>query len=76
MRRRNVEAKFDSGNAFTLRTAKPLSKATLLFLKSGQEPRSISINGQPVQSNRSSFLGFEFDAVTVDVAGQLKVQIA
>jgi len=76
VRRRNVEAKFDSGNALTLRSAKPLSKATLLFLKSRQEPRSISINGQPTHSSRWSLHGFEFDAVTVDIAGEVKVQIA
>jgi len=74
--RRRVEADFNSDNGFTLHAATPLREATLLFLKPGQEPRSISINGQPAQGNAWTLYGFEFDAVTVDVAGELKVRIA
>ncbi len=74
--RRSVEAKFDSGNTFTLRAGNPLREATLLFLKSRQEPHSITINGQPAQSDRRTVHGFEFDAVTADVVGEVKVQIA
>ena len=73
--RRSVTANFNSGNTFALRAREPLREATLLFLKPGQEPRSITINGKPVHGNRWSLYGFEFDAVTVDVAGECKVQI-
>jgi len=73
--RRSLEANFDSSDKFTLRAANPLREATLLFLKSQPEPRSIIINGQPAQSNPQSIHGFEFDAVTADAAGEMKVQI-
>lgn len=73
--RRSLEAKFDSNDRFTLRAANPLREATLLFLKSQPEPRTININGQPAQSKPQSIHGFEFDAVTADVAGEMKVQV-
>jgi len=76
MRRRSVKATFDAHNAFTLRTAKPLREATLLLLASRPEPRSVILNNQPARSIRRSLHGFEFDAVTVDVAGEVRVQIA
>jgi hypothetical protein len=76
MLRRSVEAKFDSRNTLSLRAAEPLREATLLFLKARQEPRSIIINGQPARGNRWSLHGFDFDAVTMDVTGQISVQIA
>jgi hypothetical protein len=73
--RRSVEAKFDSGNAFTLCAAKPLREATLLFLKSRPEPRAIRLGNQPLPGRPWSLYGFEFEAVAVDVAGQVQVQI-
>ena len=73
--RRSVKANFNSGNTFALRATEALPDATLLFLKSGQEPRSIAIDGKPVHGDQQSIYGFEFDAVTVDVAGECKVQI-
>ncbi len=76
MLRRSVEAEFGSGNMFTLRATKPLHGATLLLLKSRQKLRPIVINGQPAGSNRWTLHGFEFDAVTVDLAGEVRVQIA
>ena len=76
MLRRSVETTFDSANNLTLRAAKPLQQATLLFLKSRQEPQSITINGQPAKGSPWKSHGFEFDAVTVDIAGEIKVQIA
>lgn len=74
--RRRVEAKFDASNALTLRAARPLAEATLLFLKPGKKPLSISLNGQAAQTDRWTIHGFEFDAVTADMAGEVKVQIA
>lgn len=74
--RRSVQANFHSDNTFTLHAAQPLAEATLLFLKPGQEPRSITINGQPVQGDPWSLYGFAFDAVTMDMAGEIKVRIA
>jgi hypothetical protein len=73
--RRSVEAKFDSGSALTLSAARPLSEATLLLLKSRPEPRAIRIGNQSVPSRPQRLYGFEFDAVTVDLAGQVPVQI-
>lgn len=73
--RRSVETKFDARDKFTLHAAKPVQEATLLFLKSQQEPQSIAINGQPATTERRSIYGFEFDAVTMDMAGEMKVQI-
>ena len=74
--RRDVQTKFDSNSSFSLRASRPLSEATLLFLKSRDQPRSISINGQPALSQSWSLHGFEFDAVTLDVAGEVKVRIS
>jgi hypothetical protein len=73
MLRRSVKATFESCDRFTLRAAKPLHEATLLFLKSRQEPQSIIIDGQPARSNRWISYGFEFDATTVDMQGEVKV---
>jgi len=74
--RRDVEAKFDSSGSFTLRAPRPLVQATLLVLKSPQDQRSIAINGQAAQTTRWNLHGFEFDAVTLDVTGELNVRVA
>jgi hypothetical protein len=76
MSRRSVTVNFDSDSRLTLRAAKPLNEATLLFLKSPQAPRSITINGQPANSSQWALHGFEFDATTVDIVGEVRVQIA
>lgn len=73
--RRSVEAKFDSGSTLTLSAAKPLREATLLFLQSRPEPRAVRIGNQAVTSRPLRVHGFEFDAVTADLAGQVRVQI-
>jgi hypothetical protein len=74
--RREVRATFDPSGSFTLRAPRPLAQATLLVLKSPQAQRSIAINGQPVQGSRWPLYGFEFDAVTLDVAGEVEVRVA
>ncbi len=73
--RRGVQARFDSPGAFTLRAAKPLGEATLLFLKTSPKPRTISVNGQPASCGKFNLHGFEFDAVTTDLAGGVQVKI-
>lgn len=74
--RRSVRADFDSDQAFTLRAPQPLAEATLLFLKPQEKARSITLNGQPAQTTSQSFCGFAFEAVTGDISGELKIQIA
>jgi hypothetical protein len=72
--RRSVEAIFEPNNTLRLHTTKPLRESTLLFLNARQAPGPIRINGQPMQSTRRRLYGFEFDAVTVDLDGEVKVQ--
>jgi hypothetical protein len=74
--RRGVAATFDGPGGITLRAAKPLQQATILFLKIRPRPQSITVNGRPAAATRRSLYGFEFDAVTLDVAGEIKVQVA
>jgi hypothetical protein len=74
--RRSVEATLHAGNRFTFRAAKPLYEATLLFLKPRPEPQSVILNGQAARSIPWSLHGFEFDAVTADISGEVRVQIA
>jgi hypothetical protein len=74
--RRGLEAKFDSETSLTLRAAKPLAKATLLFLKPERRPRTIVVNGRPAGGDPWNLYGFEFDAVTMDLAGEVRVRIA
>lgn len=74
--RRSVEAGFDSHNAFVLRSGKPLHQATLLLLRSRHEPQPMSVNGQPLGSTPWNLHGFQFDAVTLDIAGEVKVRVA
>lgn len=73
--RRGVEAKFDSEGVVTLSTANPLRDATLLVLKPRPEPRTIRLGGEAVPGCPSSLYGFEFEAVTIDLAGRVQVGI-
>jgi hypothetical protein len=74
--RREVEARFDASGSFTLRAPRPLQQATLLVLKSPQAQRPIRVHGKPAQNTRWSLHGFEFDAVTLDLAGEVNVRVA
>lgn len=77
--RRDVEVRFDPSGSFTLRAPRPLQQATLLVLKSPQAPqaqRSLVLNGKPAPGAGWSLCGFEFDAVTLDVAGEVRVSVA
>ncbi len=75
MQRRSVETAIHARNRFTFRAPKPLSGATLLFLKPRPEPRTVVLNGRPARSTGRSLHGFEFDSVTVDLAGEVPVHI-
>lgn len=72
--RRGVKAEFDPDGAFTLRTPQPLREATLLLLRPGQGARSINVNGKAVSGQSKTVYGFEFDAVTMDVDGEVEVR--
>ena len=74
MLRRNVKAGYDSG-ILSLRAEKTLPEATLLFLKPGQKSQTIRINNQPEPSEEWKVYGFDFDAVSMDLAGEIKLQI-
>ncbi|MFV1966494.1 MAG: hypothetical protein ACC628_13805 [Pirellulaceae bacterium] len=74
--RRCLEAKFDSSRTFTLHAARPVPEATLLVLRSQPEPQSIRINGQSTTSKPWNLHGFDFDAVAMDITGEMAVQIA
>ncbi len=73
MLRRGVTARFDGAHAVTLRAARPVPKATLLVLRSGKGVRPIRVDGQPTQGTSQKFLGFEFDAVTADIQGEVRL---
>ena len=74
--RRSVEAGCESGDVLTLRAAQPVREATLLLPRSGSEPRTVSINGQPATSHPWAVYGFDFDAVPLEITGQIGVQVA
>ena len=75
--RRGVAATFDPGGNFTLTAAKPLRQATLLFLRPQTQPQPLAVHvGNDAAPGRPwSLHGFEFDAVTMDIAGQLPVRL-
>jgi hypothetical protein len=73
--RRGVTATLDAEGTVTLRAPRPLYQATLLLLRPGPEARAITLNGQAVTSTRRNLHGFEFDALSLDLAGQTKVQV-
>jgi hypothetical protein len=74
--RRGVQAKFHSADLLTLQVPRSLSQATLLLLKPQAEQRSVTLNGQPVQCAAWTWHGFEFEAVTQDLAGEVTLRVA
>ncbi|MFW6171973.1 MAG: hypothetical protein ACODAD_15910, partial [Planctomycetota bacterium] len=74
-RRRRLRARFDSSHTLMLAPEKPLSEATLLFLTAGPEAASIRVNDQPLEADRLTLYGFEFDAVTLNLTGETKVEM-
>ena len=73
--RRGVAATFDSDAGLILTAARPLHQATLLLLNSRAKPASISIHGQPLRSDEWSLHGFKFDAVTMDIVGEVRLEV-
>ncbi|NLF71355.1 MAG: twin-arginine translocation signal domain-containing protein [Candidatus Anammoximicrobium sp.] len=73
--RRSVAATFDSGSAFTLNAANPLREATLLFLAPAAKSGAVRIANQAAATRPWQLYGFDFEAVTLDLAGQVPVQI-
>jgi hypothetical protein len=73
--RRGMTASFEAASAVILHAPRPLDQATLLLLRPGPEARAITLNGQAVSSTRRTLHGFEFDALTLDLTGQTRVQV-
>ncbi len=73
--RRGVTATFDAPRAVTLHAPRPLSQATLLLLRPGSEAQAVTLNGQTAPSTCQNLHGFDFDALTLDLVGQTKVQV-
>jgi hypothetical protein len=70
------ESQLRLNTTFTLNAAiNRFARQRLLLLKPGQESRPITVNGKSVQGDTQTVYGFEFDAVAVDVEGELKVRI-
>jgi len=74
--RRGVRATFGTAGAVTLHAAAPIQQATLLVLRPERKPRSVSINGRAAPTEPWTVYGFEFDVVTTDIAGELRLQTA
>jgi len=75
MLRRSVAARFDAPGVVTLQADRPLSQATLLVLKPKAGPRSITLNGRAAQATPWPLHGFEFDAITLDLAGSTRIGV-
>ncbi len=73
--RRGVQAAIAGGDVLTLQAGQPLREATLLLLASGPALQHISVNGQHVPCTRSQYYGFDFDTISLDLAGQVEVRI-
>lgn len=74
--RRGVAAEFASATSFRLATPQPLREATLLVLKSQAEPQSIQLGGHPASSRPWNLYGFDFQAVALDIEGQMAVELS
>jgi len=73
--RRGVTAAFDAPGAVTLHAPRPVAQATLLLLRPGPDAQAITLNGQAASGTRRNLHGFDFDALTLDLAGQTKVRV-
>ncbi len=74
--RRGVRAKFHADSSLNLSASRPLRDAVLLVLKARPESPALRINGQAARSISRTWHGFEFDAVPINVEGEVKVQTA
>jgi hypothetical protein len=73
--RRGVTASFDTPNAVTFRAPRALDQATLLLLRPGPEAQPLKLNGQAVSGTRRELHGFEFDSITLNLAGRTQVAV-
>ena len=76
MLRRSVTASFDSATAWSLHAPQPIHEATLLLLRAADQSTSLRLNGQATQGRHWNVYGFDFDAVTTDLAGEVRVEVA
>lgn len=72
--RRTVTATFDATGTVTLHAPRPLSQTTLLLLRPESGSRHLTVNGRAMDGTRRDLHGFEFDAVTLDLAGRTSLQ--
>ncbi len=75
MLRRSVTARFSQSNELILRAEKPLKDATILFLRPRDGGSAIKIKGQRVKVVQHNWYGFPFEALIVDLKGEMKMQI-
>jgi hypothetical protein len=75
-RRRAVEAEFDASGV-TLSAPAPLEQATLMVLKPKPgAPAAITVNSRAVNATPTTVYGFEFDSLTLDLKGTVRLGIA
>ena len=72
--RRGVTATFESPTAVTLRAPRPLSQASLLVLRPAAAAAPLKLNGQTAKVTVQNLHGFDFDALTLDLAGTTHLQ--
>ena len=76
MLRRSVTASFGSPTGWSLHAPQPIREATLLLLRTADQPTSLRLNGQAAQGRHWNVYGFDFDAVTTELAGEIRVEVA
>jgi hypothetical protein len=72
--RRGVTASFHTPGTVTLHAPRPVNEATLLLLRPGPDAQAVTVNGHPVPTMRQNLHGFEFDALTLDLASRTTLQ--
>jgi len=73
--RRSLTAVFDTPSSMTLHAPRPLSQATLLLLRPGPEAQPVTLNGQSAPTAQRTLHGFDFDALTLDLSGRVKIRV-
>lgn len=73
--RRGVTASFEAGpRGLTISAPTPLREATLLLLRTRPQPARLTLEGRAAATATMKFCGFEFDAITADLAGSVRLQ--
>ena len=70
-----MTATFDHASAATFHAPRPLGDATLLLLRHGPEAQAVTLNGRAVEGASRNLHGFDFDAITLDLAHQARVRV-